>query len=503
MNVISRRAFLRGAGSLVGLSALGADRWLAAGREGFGTALAGPRAAAAESLIPLFAEAVAELEKTFSYASVLFTEGDGISMARDRNGKQVSFSPFRGHGLSIRVWDGESFHEVASDDLSGDGIRAAVLQLRRDVAPKKERYRIEPLSPRVGEWKTEMRIDPASLSLEERAGMLDAEFERVNWDEPRVRSARVSTDESRVRRIFVDRNRRLASETVQISHGSFMFGFDAGRPAAGFMRHIRQGGYETARFSDADIETMRAEMVELFGAERVPAGEYDAIFAPPVTGLLAHESFGHGVEMDLFVKDRAKAREFIGKQVASTIVSLSDDPSIPGERGSYPFDDEGMLAQPTRVIERGIFVSPITDLMSATYLARPRTPNGRVQSFDRKAYARMSNTFIERGETDPAEMLAGLADGLYIDGFRNGIEDPQGWGIQFTAQRAREVKNGKFTGKVFTPITVSGYVPEILGNITQVGNDFEITPGSCGKGFKEFVPVGSGGPHIRTRARVS
>ena len=65
------------------------------------------------------------------------------------------------------------------------------------------------------------------------------------------------------------------------------------------------------------------------------------------------------------------------------------------------------------------------------------------------------------------------------------------------------MKNGKFIGKVFTPITVSGYVPEILGNITQVGNDFEITPGSCGKGFKEFVPVGSGGPHIRTRARVS
>ena len=141
--------------------------------------------------------------------------------------------------------------------------------------------------------------------------------------------------------------------------------------------------------------------------------------------------------------------------------------------------------------------------MSATFLGTPRTPNGRTQAWDRKVYARMSNTFIAKGTHAPAELMESLNDGLYLEGFRNGIEDPQGWGIQFTANMAREVKGGKLTGRVFVPATVTGYVPEILTNITMVANDVAFEPGTCGKGHKEFVAVSSGGPHIRTRARVS
>jgi TldD protein len=184
-------------------------------------------------------------------------------------------------------------------------------------------------------------------------------------------------------------------------------------------------------------------------------------------------------------------------------VSLLDDPSLDGAPGSYPFDDEGMLAAPTLIIDRGIFRSPITDLMSATFLNRPRTPNGRTQGWDRKVYARMSNTFIARGTREVGELMESVKSGLYVDGFRNGIEDPQGWGIQFTARYAREVKDGRFTGKVYAPITITGYVPEILSNVSLVANDFGVNPGSCGKGHKEYVPVGSGGPHVRTKARVS
>src|SRR5207247_254795 len=122
-----------------------------------------------------------------------------------------------------------------------------------------------------------------------------------------------------------------------------------------------------------------------------------------------------------------KASEFVGKPVASKIVTLLDDPSVPGQRGSYPFDDEGFISRPTTIIENGVFVQPLTDLMSATFLHTPRTPNGRTQGWDRKVYARMSNTFFARGSSDPVAMLGGLKDGLYLEGFRDGIEDHQGW----------------------------------------------------------------------------
>ena len=142
--------------------------------------------------------------------------------------------------------------------------------------------------------------------------------------------------------------------------------------------------------------------------------------------------------------------------------TLLDDPSVAGVRGSYPFDDEGMLAAPTTIIENGVFVRPLTDLMSATFLGTTRTPNGRAQAWDRKVYARMSNTFFARGASEPAELFASLRR-IYLEGCRNGIEDPQGWGIQSREHRPR------YRTKSRTDLRARhrhGLGPEILSNIT-------------------------------------
>jgi TldD protein len=503
MEPISRRRFLiQGGASIAGvmLSSSLAEHLLAAPRTGDAPL---PAAEFPGRLADDLATIVADLNHKFPYASALFTSQGGVSISHDRNGKRVSEFGFPSRGVSIRVFDGSAFHESATASTSPDALRRAAQALQGDVTRAKDRYKIEPLTTQTQTWRTPMERDPASVPLAERVGLVDAEFERCNWDDPRVRSARVGTEVVAVRRLFVDGNRRLVNDATMTSHTLTLFGFDKGRPGFAFKRRIGFGGLELARMEDAQLEEMRKEFVESFGTEQMPAGEYEVVFAPEVSGLLAHESFGHGVEMDQFVKDRAKARQFLGKSVASKIVTLLDDPSIPGQRGSYPFDDEGMLAQPTTIIENGIFVRPLTDLMSATFLGTARTPNGRTQGWDRKPYARMSNTFFARGTSDPAELLASLKDGLYLEGFRNGIEDPQGWGIQFTAGTAREIKGGKRTGRIFAPATVTGYVPDILSNISMVGNDFKLDPGTCGKGFKEWVPITSGGPHIRTRARVS
>jgi len=499
MDPITRRQFLiRGGAGLAGV-ALSGSLLDALARPAFAADAAGFPG----TLPDVFASIVADLEKKFPYASALYTATSGIALRRDRNGKGVSESPFGTRGVTLRVFDGRVFHESAVGSTDPDALRAAAKALKGEVALAPDRVRIEPLPAHVETWRTPMRVDPESLSLEARMARLDREFERGNWDDPRIRNVTVTTSADRIQRVFVDGTRRLASETMMMSHTLIIFGFDQGRPGFGFERNVAQGGYELAELSDAQIEKSRRDLVEMFGAGRVEAGEYEVVFAPEVSGLLAHESFGHGVEMDQFAKDRAKAREFLGKKVASDIVTMYDDASLPGARGSYPFDDEGALAAPTKIIDGGVFRQPLTDLASATQLGTGRTPNGRTQGWNRKVYPRMSNTFFGRGTSSKDEVMASLQDGLYLEGFRNGIEDPQGWGIQFTATRAREVKGGKFTGRIFTPATVTGYVPEILSNITLMADDFDITPGTCGKGFKEFVPVGSGGPHMRTRARVS
>ena len=126
----------------------------------------------------------------------------------------------------------------------------------------------------------------------------------------------------------------------------------------------------------------------------------------------------------------------------------------------------------------------------------------RRQDFSRKAYARMSNTFFAPGSTPVEDLFAQVDHGIYLEKWLSGMEDPQGWGIQVTCHYGREITHGKVTGRVFAPIGITGYVPDVLQTVTAVGNDFELDAGFCGKGHKELVTVSSGGPHMLLNARL-
>jgi TldD protein len=115
----------------------------------------------------------------------------------------------------------------------------------------------------------------------------------------------------------------------------------------------------------------------------------------------------------------------------------------------------------------------------------------------------MSNTFFAPGGSTRDELLASLDNGLLLCQTLNGMEDPKGWGIQIWAHFAREYRGGKPTGRLFSPVAITGYVPDLLGDVSMVSDDFHLVAGSCGKGWKERVPVSSGGPHLRTRCRLA
>ena len=189
-------------------------------------------------------------------------------------------------------------------------------------------------------------------------------------------------------------------------------------------------GWEVLDVTDEEIQKLVESSVALLSAERIEPGEYQIITAPGVSGTICHESFGHGVETDMFLKERARAAHFIDRIVGSSLVNIVDDPSRAGGFGSYFFDDEGCLAAPTQVVEEGIFRRGITDFYSATALHIPRSANGRRQDYSRKAYARMSNTYFDAGASTLDEMLAQVDRGIYLDKWSQGMEDPQGWGIR-------------------------------------------------------------------------
>ncbi|MGD8815316.1 MAG: metallopeptidase TldD-related protein, partial [Anaerolineales bacterium] len=112
-------------------------------------------------------------------------------------------------------------------------------------------------------------------------------------------------------------------------------------------------------------------------------------------------------------------------------------------------------------------------------------------------------TFFGRGETPVSDLIKQAEDGIFLAKISSGMEDPKGWGIQVTCHYGQEIKGGKLTGRMFAPVVITGYVPDMLESITGVGNDLEIDGGYCGKGHKEYILVASGGPHLLLKARVS
>ena len=243
--------------------------------------------------------------------------------------------------------------------------------------------------------------------------------------------------------------------------------------------------------------------LELLDADRIEPGEYEIITSPEVSGLIAHEAFGHGVEMDMFVKNRALGKEYIGKRVGSDLVTMHEGALCAEDVASYVFDDEGTPAGDVIEIENGILKTGICDALSALRLGVKPTGNGKRENYAHKVYTRMTNTVFDSGENSLEEMIASVRYGYLLEGMESGMEDPKHWGIQCIIKMGREIRDGKLTGKIVAPIIMTGYVPELLGNISMRSSDREIFgTGGCGKGHKEWVKVSDGGPYLKTKARL-
>jgi TldD protein len=347
-----------------------------------------------------------------------------------------------------------------------------------------------------------MQIPASSLTIHEKLERCRDLHRRMRSKDPRIVNVRVAYSEFTDQSVFRNRTADLAQRVNRVVIYVFAFVQDERGVRDNWLGHSGTGGWELLTFSDEELQTIADRAVALLGAERIEPGEYTLVTAPGVTGTIVHESFGHGVETDMFVKERARAAQYIDQVVGSPLVNIWDDPSYPGVMGSYFFDDEGMLSSPTQIVENGVFRRGITDLYSAAQLGISRTANGRRQDFSRKAYARMSNTYFASGTTPVADLISQVDQGIYVDKWSSGMEDPQGWGIQVTCHYGYEIRNGQLTNRMFAPIAISGYLPDVLQSISAVGSDINFDGGGCGKGHKEMIRVSSGGATLLLKARL-
>jgi TldD protein len=454
----------------------------------------------------LLSDLVRELEHTVPYASALALEEGGERIqVQTREERAEPIDPRR--GIVISVFTGRCFLEAATNDLDPSALKQVAEKLLARAREEGIFYdgpKIDPGPETKEDFTVPCEIPPESIPLTQKLE-LGRKIKALLHDlDFRVVQAVAQILFIRKKELFVNRSKILYQHIPRVQSLAFLVMRENGRSAELHAGQACQGGFEKAALEEKKIRTMVLDCARILKAGRFSPGLFDCIFSPEFAGIFAHEAFGHGTETDMFLKRRARGAQYLDKPVASPLVDLYDSPALPGQAASFFFDHEGEMAKPTKIIERGILKSGLTDLNSALRLKLARTANGRRESYRRKAYARMTNTYFGPGENTLEEMVASIPFGYLLSYPSNGMEDPKGWGIQLEGYLAEEIREGRLTGRVYSPVIVTGYVPDLLMSISMVGKEVEIAGlGMCGKGHKEWVKVTDGGPYLKLKARLS
>jgi len=412
--------------------------------------------------------------------------------------KEGSFSIEQGAGL--RAVSGERTGFAYSDELQFPALAQAA-EAARAIARSGQGTRV-----RIGEVPATRRLyeptDPVmSLAAEDKVDLLrrvDAEARRLDRRIKEVTASVVAVQDRVL--VLADDGTLAADVRPLVRLNVSVIAEDGERREQGgsgggaradlgwFLVEDRALGFarEAVRLALTNLE-----------AEPAPAGTMTVVLGPGWPGVLLHEAIGHGLEGDFNRKGTSAFAGRLGQRVAAPGVTVVDDGTLPGRRGSLNMDDEGTPTQCTVLIENGILRGYLQDKLNARLTGVKSTGNGRRESYAHLPMPRMTNTYMLAGDRDPAEIIASVDRGLYAVNFGGGQVDITSGKFVFSASEAYLIEDGK-VGRPVKGATLIGNGPDVLTRVSLIGNDLQLDQGvgTCGK-EGQSVPVGVGQPTLR------
>ena len=409
-------------------------------------------------------------------------------------------------GIGVRLIRNRKTAYAYGNDFSASSLEELADTVAASVNTQETAERLDlmfNLVKRYPEFRSEIKQFPASVPMSIRIAMLREADDTARKISHEIRQVNViyRDTEQRVRIIssdgFVAEDERIYTtaivQTVAARDGVIQSGYQSEGGLTGFEL------FEKNPFSEIAYKSAE-RAVSMLGARRAPGGRMPVVISSDAGGTMIHEAIGHGLEADLAQKGLSVYSGKIGQRVASPMITVIDDATLPGKRGSFAFDDEGVMSGSNVLVRDGILEGYLYDKAAAMIDGTDSTGNGRRESYASKPIPRMSNTFIAPGLADPGKIVGSVSHGLLVKKMGGGQVNTVTGDFVFDVQEGYMIENGQ-AGELIRGATLVGSGPEVLNSIDLVGSDLGFSIGTCGKDG-QGVPVSDALPTLRIKEIV-
>lgn len=404
-------------------------------------------------------------------------------------------------GAGIRVNSGEKTGYAYSDDFEISNLKRAA-QASSFIAEAGKP--IEPLNIESRPARPHFLLK-SPVPLMEDGGKIEF-LKRANQAardyDPRIRQVKVEYYDEGKRIVIVNsEGMKISDVQHMVRLAVFPLAISGTRKFDGYA--TAGGRVDTDYFvknpPESTAKQAAKQAVDMLDGEEAPAGLNSVVVGPGWGGVLVHEAFGHSLEGDGIRKKTSLMSDKLGQKVASDVVDVVDDATIPYGRGSFNIDDEGTSGQRKLLVKNGVLQGFLYDKLNAGLMGTHSTGNGRRESYRCYPIPRMSNTFIDRGETDPDDIVKSVKKGIFAKKLGGGTVDTSTGNFNFLVREGYLIEEGKITRPIKGAVLI-GNGPDAMKKIELVGNNLKIdsTTGTCGKD-NQSVWAGLGQPTVKFR----